>query len=449
VTVAIQRDLDQLVDPRLYALAPIDSEDSHSAIAQYLEHVLANCLAAFRGGEVAERQRRLVDRIVTTLTEELGSDWTDALNISTPFRRLLAVHANNAGASCERPDTPLARSALLTGSRLDPSLGSQLRKEIATADQIDILCSFIKWSGLRTLIEDLRQVAAKPFVSGPRIRVITTSYMGATDPKAVEELARLPNTEIRVSYDTKRTRLHAKAYIFHRETGFGSAYVGSANLSNTALSEGLEWTTKISHYELPYLWEKISGSFETYWQDDEFQVFNGDAPERMRRAIAHERASANEPTAKFTFDLRPYPFQEEILDVLSAEREVQQKHRHLIVAATGTGKTMIAAFDYARTCRESGTKPSSSLTAKRFCSSHWVPSEAFFVTRTLVICSSAEETPNRLAICSAQSKVTTLANCGDTHLTSLVTSLSMSFTTQRHQATVSCLIMCNLESFWD
>ena len=257
----------------------------------------------------------------------------------------------------DRPDTPLARSALLTGTRLDPSLGSQLRKEIATANRVDILCSFIKWSGLRVLLEDLRELAGRSLVDGPRIRVITTSYMGATDPRAVEELSRLPNTEVRVSYDTKRTRLHAKAYLFHRDTGFGSAYVGSANLSNAALSEGLEWTTKISHYELPYLWSKIAGTFETYWQDDEFQAFQADAPERLRQAISHERASAAEPGANFAFDLRPYPFQEEILDVLAAEREVQSKFCHLVVAATGTGKTMIAAFDYARICRQTGEKP--------------------------------------------------------------------------------------------
>ncbi len=144
ITIALQHDLDRLADPRLYSLAPVDPEDSHSALAQFLEHLLAACLASVRGSEAAERQTRLVDRILGVLTEELGSDWTDRLNISTPLRRLLAVHAAPRAASLERPDTPLARSALLTGTRLDPSLGSQLRKEVTTADRVDVLCSFIK-----------------------------------------------------------------------------------------------------------------------------------------------------------------------------------------------------------------------------------------------------------------------------------------------------------------
>lgn len=365
LTLALQEDLEAMADPRLYAVAPVDAEDAHAVIAQFLEHILANGLAAFRGGEAAERQQRLVERIVSTLTEELGRDWTHHLSIATPLQRLLAVHAQPRDSGLDRPDTPLARSALLTGTRLDPSLGSQLRKEIATADRVDILCSFIRWSGLRVLLDDLRELAGQEKQDGPRLRVITTSYMGATDPKAIDALAELPNTEIRVSYDTKRTRLHAKAYLFHRETGFGSAYVGSANLSNAALSEGLEWTTKISHYELPYLWSKIAGTFETYWRDDEFQAYQGDAPERLRKAISRERASAAEPETSVTFDLRPYPFQEEILDVLAAEREIQQKQRHLVVAATGTGKTMIAAFDYARISRELGRKPSLLFVAHR------------------------------------------------------------------------------------
>ena len=365
LTEALQHDLEALADPRLYAVAPVDAEDAHAVVSQFLEHLLANGLATFRGSEAAERQHRLIERIVGTLAEELGQDWAHRLSIATPLRRLLAIHAQPRDSDAERPDTPLARSALLTGTRLDPSLGSQLRKEIATADRVDILCSFIRWSGIRVLLDDLRRHTERECADGPRLRVITTSYMGATDPRAIEELSRLPNTEIRVSYDTKRTRLHAKAYLFHRETGFGSAYVGSANLSNAALSEGLEWTTKISHYELPYLWSKVAGSFETYWRDDEFQPYRKDAPERLRQAIHRERAAASEPESLVTFDLRPYPFQEEILDVLAAEREIQQKCRHLVVAATGTGKTMIAAFDYARLCAERGRKPSLLFVAHR------------------------------------------------------------------------------------
>ncbi len=127
VTLAVQRELDKLADPRLFALAEIDHEDAHSAIAQYLEHALAGCLGSFQGAEAAARQMRLVDRIFGALAEELGSEWHDEHSISTPLRRLLAVHADPGLTALERPDTPLARSALFTGTRLDPSLGSQLR----------------------------------------------------------------------------------------------------------------------------------------------------------------------------------------------------------------------------------------------------------------------------------------------------------------------------------
>jgi superfamily II DNA or RNA helicase len=361
LTVALKQGL---IDPRLYTLASVDPEESHSALAQFLEHAVANCLSTFRGAEVTDQQRRLVNRLIAVLAEEMGDDWSARLSIATPLERLLAVHSV-PDALVDRPDTPLARSALLTGTRLDPSLGSQLRKEIATADRVDILCSFIKWSGLRVVLDELTQLSENTSGAVPCIRVITTSYMGATDPRAVDALSKLGNTEVRVSYDTKRTRLHAKAYIFHRNTGFGTAYIGSANLSNAALSEGLEWTTKISHYELPYLWSKIAGTFETYWQDDEFQSYSPEAPDRLRQAIQRERANNDETGMPVLFDLRPYPFQEEILDVLSAEREVQDLYRHLVVAATGTGKTMIAAFDYARVSQTSGEKPSMLFVAHR------------------------------------------------------------------------------------
>lgn len=349
VDVALKTKVDGIGDPRLVELADVDAEDGHAAIAQYLERLLAESLSTLRGREAAERQRRLVDRVIGALVAELGDEWADRFNLASPLRRLLAVHADPRETASLRPDTPLARSALLTGARLDPSLASQLSKEFAAADRVDILCSFIKWSGIRLLMDALRVLTATPHLDGPRLRVISTSYMGATDANAIEALRDLPNTQVKVSYDTERTRLHAKAYLVHRTTGFGSAYIGSANVSRAALSEGLEWTSKISQYELPHLWQKIVATFETYWNDDEFEAFDGNALPRLREAISRERTRGTVENSELpTFDLRPYPFQEEILDAMAAEREVQGKNRHLVVAATGTGKTMIAAFDYKR-----------------------------------------------------------------------------------------------------
>ncbi|MGP1273752.1 MAG: NgoFVII family restriction endonuclease, partial [Phycisphaerales bacterium] len=221
VNVALQAKLDGAGAPRLAELAEVDTEDAHAAIAQYLERLLAESMSTLRGREAADRQRRLVDRVIEALVAELGDDWADRFNLTSPLRRLLAVHAEPRDRAASRPDTPLARSALLTGTRLDPSLASQLSKEFAAADRVDILCSFIKWSGIRLLMDALRELTATPHPDGPRLRIISTSYMGATDVKAIEALRDLPNTEVKVSYDTERTRLHAKAYLVHRATGFG------------------------------------------------------------------------------------------------------------------------------------------------------------------------------------------------------------------------------------
>jgi len=324
----------------------LDPDDSHAVIAQYLEKVLFAGLATHRGKEAAKRQQALAGRLIETLRSELGSEWEGRFDLADPLVRLLAVHVKGETAIAY-PDTPPARSALITGTRREPSLALQLAKEFEAADRVDILCSFIKWSGLRLLLDSLKVLTQTPHPDGgPRLRVITTSYMGATDPKAVEALRLLPNTEVKVSYDTKRTRLHAKAYLVQRSTGFGSAYVGSANVSGAALSEGLEWTNKISQYELPYLWQKVVATFEGYWNDDEFEVYGEGSKDRLARAIKREQSGGDDDVAVGAgFDIHPYPFQEEILDALAAGRDRGLK-RQLVVAATGTGKTVVAALDY-------------------------------------------------------------------------------------------------------
>jgi superfamily II DNA or RNA helicase len=251
-----------------------------------------------------------------------------------------------------RPQTPMSQSSLFTGARSEPQLGTELQREIASADAVDMLVSFVKWSGLRVIIEQLEDFSRR----GGRLRVITTSYIGATDVRAIDELSRLPGAEVKVSYDTRGTRLHAKAYVFERATGLTTAYVGSSNLSVPAMTSGLEWNVKIARQELPETVEKIRATFESYWESDEFERYDESQHDRFVEAVRHERGAGAGAGGAATvdtalFDIRPYPYQQQVLDRLRAEREVGGHWRNLVVAATGTGKTVIAALDYRDFCR--------------------------------------------------------------------------------------------------
>ena len=315
----------------------VDAGERYDVLSTYLHQEIARVLRKCSGPDQFTRQLEIANRVIEVLK--------DASDVKLyPFHdtnRLLEVREPLA-TSLPRPDTPLSRSCLLARTKLDPTLASQIKKEIVSASRIDIICSFIKWSGLRCIMDELEAFA---HTQGRALRVITTSYMGATDQKAVEFLRKLPHTEVKVSYDRDRTRLHAKAFIFHRRTGFGTAYVGSANLSSAALTEGLEWNVKISQYESAHLWEKLTASFETHWHDGEFALYQEGDEGKLAEALREANGSYSSDDNMPVFDLKPYPFQQEILDRIAYERYAGRT-QHLIVAATGTGKTIIGAFDY-------------------------------------------------------------------------------------------------------
>lgn len=336
--------------------APIDKAEASKVLAQYLSEVVQKSLdnVADNGGDLSD-QIELTNQIVTLIQEKVNETDPESMKVAQRAEQLLALLRENdprlllgkTAADMERPETSVAHSSLFTGATHEPQMFSELKKEITSSDQIYMLVSFIKWSGLRLIIDEVQEFTQ----NGGQLRIITTSYMGATDIKAIEELSKLPHTEIKVSYDTKRTRLHAKAYVFYRNTGFTTAYVGSSNLSNAAISSGLEWNMKITAKDLPGTIQKISATFESYWNSDEFEFYKEGQRERLFHALRAERLMGDGSSRAFVFDIRPYPYQQEILDKLHAEREVRGLNRNLVVAATGTGKTVISAFDYCRFCK--------------------------------------------------------------------------------------------------
>jgi phosphatidylserine/phosphatidylglycerophosphate/cardiolipin synthase-like enzyme len=106
-----------------------------------------------------------------------------------------------------RPFTPLANLALFTNAREEIRIDLELERELATADEVDILVSFIKMSGLRLVRDALLKLRDR----GVRVRVITTTYMGATDKKAIDSLVNDLGAEVRIDLLPVSNRLHAKA----------------------------------------------------------------------------------------------------------------------------------------------------------------------------------------------------------------------------------------------
>ncbi|MBS4197091.1 DUF3427 domain-containing protein [Lederbergia citri] len=340
----------------------LDVEEAKKLLASYITEVTRRALTYIRedtnksDGDVLLMQIRTCNEIINVLSELLGDDELHSMRLveqgevlTSVYRKLNTVRSIREDKPL-RPVTSLTQSSLFTGSHSEPNMLEELKKEIATSDRIDWLVSFIKWSGLRCIIEELRYFTEE---KGGHLRVITTSYMEATDYKAIEELSKLPNTEIKVSFDKNRTRLHAKAYLFKRETGFSTAYIGSSNLSNPALTSGLEWNLKVTEKDSVDIIRKFEATFESYWNDEEFKSLTANHSsiwEILKFSLTKQ--VVGESTEEYYMDIRPYHYQKEILDQLQAERVTHGRMRNLVVAATGVGKTVISAFDFKRFLNE-------------------------------------------------------------------------------------------------
>src|SRR5690606_15428507 len=130
---------------------------------------------------------------------------------------------------------------------------------------------------------------------------------------------------------------------------YDTAYVGSSNLSKAALLDGLEWNVRLSSVATPDVMRKFEATFESYWNDASFETYNPQADGiRLQEAlaVAGGTSGARNAITLSGLEVRPYPYQRDMLERLKVERELHDRHRNLLVAATGTGKTIMAALDY-------------------------------------------------------------------------------------------------------
>lgn len=343
ITRALERLLQQL-DAEFRVDAALDAAEAPERLARHAMAEIVRQLAA--GDEGADIQAsRLNDLLRRLVVDE--DDWAEA-EVVVPARVLSGIRARSPlgqpVALPPLPATPFSQSDLLVNAEGQPNIGSELKAELATADSVDLICAFVIWTGVRHLREALEGVIQR----GGRVRVITTTYMGVTEKKAVDALVDL-GAEVRVALDARTTKLHAKAWLLERESGLTTAFVGSSNLSHSALFDGLEWNVRLSSMDAAYVIDRVRMMFEGHWASEHFELYdpavNG---EELQRALdEYDRRSLGEMTISFAgLDVRPYPHQQRMLDALMVERDRHDRHRNLVVAATGTGKTVVAALDY-------------------------------------------------------------------------------------------------------
>lgn len=359
LTRGLARNLDALGHLRR-VVESVDEADQPHVLARHIRDVVLRCLESTKD---ETRRLELVNDLLMVLdhsSEAIDGKTDQLLSLTRPSG------PGVTGQAITRPRTPLSDAALLTNSHGEPSLGSEVRAELDSADGVDLLCAFVRWHGVRVLEPELRSLADR----GVPLRVVTTTYVGATERAALDRLAQQFGAQVKVQYDALRTRLHAKAWLFHRNTGFDTAYVGSSNLSRSALLDGVEWNVRLSKVATPSLMQKFRATFDSYWNDNTFEPYEPARDrDRLDDALVEARGGGSRHRVTISLsglEVRPYAYQQDMLDQLAVERAEHGRHRNLIVAATGTGKTVVAAVDYRDLSNaEPGERPSLLFVAHR------------------------------------------------------------------------------------
>ena len=341
LTEALQDQLSAL-DPQLEAnRSALHEAEAADRIGLHLARVIERAIAS-----LDRKERVAVGTVLARKVIELvvGATNASALTGERPvepgsmLRSILGKLPDGRTETLSEPLIPLLDTTLLTNAPGEPRVGNQVLAEIHSADQIDVVMAFIRRSGIAPMLEALRAHCQ----SGRRLRVLTTTYTGSTEARALDALREL-GADIRVSYDQSSTRLHAKAWLFHRRSGFSTAYIGSSNLTHSAQVSGLEWNVRASRARNPSVVDKVAAVFESYWNSGDFVPYD-------REQFLARTASADDHHSQLELspiELRPEPFQERLLEQIALSRQCGH-HRNLLVSATGTGKTVMAALDYAR-----------------------------------------------------------------------------------------------------
>ncbi|VWX35298.1 DUF3427 domain-containing protein [Exiguobacterium oxidotolerans] len=312
--------------------------------ADYTTELLTHLNELFYKSIVDLQQNQLTEEMIETTNR-----WLSALNepsLTVPLQRQLTASSTTLPLQYEK--SLRAWDLIAPGQENQEKLLHHLIDELATAQSADWMVSFTRHSGIQALVPALQEAERlnKP------IRVLTSFYMNITEAKALRTLMQFRNVEIKIYEPIKKNQaFHPKAYLFTRETDLHSAIIGSSNLSKSALTNGLEWNVRIPHSPLTSLVSQAQTLFTNLWTSNEaitctteileqYEQHHLDMP-KIRQFVVNDRVAED----SVDYDtIHPNEMQLPALEQLHRLR-LKKQTKAMVIAATGTGKTYLAAFD--------------------------------------------------------------------------------------------------------
>ena len=241
------------------------------------------------------------------------------------------------------------RTDVMTGDKdARMQLYYQLSRSLRGAESVDIIVSFLMESGVKMIVKDLEKALKR----GAKIRILTGNYLGITQPSALYMIKRELGDQIDLRfYNEKNRSFHPKSYIFHYKN-YSEIYVGSSNISRSALTSGIEWNYRFRSDSDQESYEKFFGTFEELFYNHSIVIDDEELKRYSRNwhrpAVAKDLdrydVEADDKDLNVRVMYEPRGAQIEALCALEQTR-MEGAKRALVVAATGVGKTYLAAFD--------------------------------------------------------------------------------------------------------
>ena len=217
-----------------------------------------------------------------------------------------------------------------------------LKKELLSCKKFYFIVSFIKFSGIQLLINIFEELEKK----GIEGEIITSVYLNITDVKALQILQRYKNIKVKI-YNNSSESFHTKAYLFEKEK-YSTCIIGSSNLSQSALYSAEEWNVKLTNNNFFPIYDKSMKQFKLLWNSNEAIELNDDFIQKYDEYKKNNKQQDTFDFKKIINDkyneFKANTMQKEILKNLEITRE-KGETKGLVVAATGTGKTYLAALD--------------------------------------------------------------------------------------------------------